>query len=131
MLNVVNRIPRRHLIFFLGTRVDKAIAHLSNQATIQLAAISTAGQLSQDKVLEVFNQKGPGIPTHIWFTVSAGSRNYLKELVLRAWWDDEENPSIEAPLGRFLWLKSVYAATLVAEVVFPGAGQRSLLSEGR
>ena len=56
------------------------------------------------KAQEVFNQKGPGVITHIWFTVAAQSPNYLKELVLRAWWDDEENPSIESPLGDFFGL---------------------------
>jgi hypothetical protein len=53
---------------------------------------------------EVYNQKGPGVITHIWFTVAAQSQNYLKELTLRAWWDDEENPSIETPLGDFFGL---------------------------
>ncbi len=53
---------------------------------------------------EVFNQKGPGVITHIWFTVAAQSQNYLKELVLRAWWDEEQNPSIETPLGDFFGL---------------------------
>ena len=56
------------------------------------------------KTLEVFSQKGPGVVTHIWFTMGARSQNYLKELVLRAWWDDEDNPSIEVPLGDFFGL---------------------------
>lgn len=56
------------------------------------------------KMIEVFNQKGPGVITHIWFTVAAQSQNYLKELVLRAWWDEEDSPSIETPLGDFFGL---------------------------
>jgi Protein of unknown function (DUF2961) len=56
------------------------------------------------KTQEVFNQKGPGVITHIWFTIAAQSANYLKELVLKAWWDDEASPSIETPLGDFFGL---------------------------
>jgi Protein of unknown function (DUF2961) len=54
--------------------------------------------------IEVFGQKGPGVVSHIWFTIAAQSPNYLKELVLRAWWDGEEHPSIEAPVGDFFGL---------------------------
>ena len=56
------------------------------------------------KTQEVYNQKGPGVITHIWFTIAAQSPTYLKELVLRAWWDDEPEPSIETPLGDFFGL---------------------------
>src|SRR5438105_14292304 len=36
---------------------------------------------------EVFNSAGPGVITHIWFTIAADSPNHLKEVVLRAYWD--------------------------------------------
>src|SRR4051794_21873230 len=39
------------------------------------------------ETLEVFNDKGTGIITHIWFTISARSGNHLKELVMRIYWD--------------------------------------------
>ena len=32
---------------------------------------------------EVFHSAGPGVITHIWFTIAAQGRNHLKELVLR------------------------------------------------
>src|SRR5215510_10597399 len=34
-------------------------------------------------VREVFNAEGPGVISHIWFTISARSSDHLKELVLR------------------------------------------------
>ena len=34
---------------------------------------------------ELLNSPGPGVITHIWFTISAPSPNHLKELVLRAY----------------------------------------------
>ncbi len=53
---------------------------------------------------EIFNQKGPGVISHIWFTISAASPTHLKELVLRGYWDGESKPSIEVPVGDFFGL---------------------------
>ncbi|MGI8744360.1 MAG: glycoside hydrolase family 172 protein [Bryobacteraceae bacterium] len=55
-------------------------------------------------VREVFNASGPGVITHIWFTISARSSNHLKEIVLRGYWDGNDKPSIEAPIGDFFGL---------------------------
>lgn len=54
--------------------------------------------------LEVFRSTGPGIITHIWFTIAAPSNMHLKELVLRAYWDDNTKPSVEVPVGDFFGL---------------------------
>ena len=48
--------------------------------------------------------KGAGVITHIWFTINSGDHMHLKNLVLRAWWDGESSPSIEAPIGDFYGL---------------------------
>ncbi len=53
---------------------------------------------------ELFNSSGPGVVTHIWFTIAAESRMHLKELVLRAYWDGNPKPSVEAPVGDFFGL---------------------------
>jgi len=53
---------------------------------------------------EVFRADGPGIITHIWFTIDANSGNHLKEIVLRGYWDGNEKPSVEAPIGDFFGL---------------------------
>lgn len=48
---------------------------------------------------------GPGIIQHIWITVtdrtSERNRYILRDLVLRMYWDGEETPSVESPLGDF------------------------------
>ncbi len=44
--------------------------------------------------------KGPAAIHHIWVTAAAEAF-YGRKLVLRAYWDGEESPSIEAPLGDF------------------------------
>lgn len=51
--------------------------------------------------------KGSGVIRHIWFTNWTGDEDWVEEafalrkLVLRMYWDGEENPSVEVPLGDF------------------------------
>lgn len=42
----------------------------------------------------------PGCIKHIWMTVG-GDDQYPRKAVLRMWWDGEEQPSVECPLGDF------------------------------
>jgi len=56
------------------------------------------------ETLEIYNQAGPGVISHIWFTIAAAGRNHLKELVLRVYWDENPKPSVEAPIGDFFGL---------------------------
>jgi hypothetical protein len=61
-------------------------------------------QIKPGATQELFNSPGPGVITHIWFTISAQSRMHLKELVLRAYWEGNPKPSVEAPVGDFFGL---------------------------
>lgn len=48
--------------------------------------------------------EGSGVIQHIWMTVTDHTeKDYfvLRDLVLRMYWDDEESPSVETPLGDF------------------------------
>ena len=60
--------------------------------------------IAPGQTLEVFKADSPGIITHIWFTIAAQSGNHLKELVIRAYWDGNSKPSVEAPIGDFFGL---------------------------
>ena len=44
---------------------------------------------------------GAGIITHIWVTTDCKEPEHLRKVVLRMWWDGEETPSVEVPLGDF------------------------------
>jgi hypothetical protein len=61
---------------------------------------------------------GAGVITHIWFTINSPDPMHLKNLVLRASWDGESTPSIEAPIGDFFGLGLgeyfVYQSALLA-----------------
>jgi hypothetical protein len=52
----------------------------------------------------ILDVKGAGVVTHVWFTIASDDQHHLKNLVLRAWWDGESSPSIEAPIGDFFGL---------------------------
>ena len=48
--------------------------------------------------------QGPGILTHLWITVTDRTPKdvfVLRDLVLRIFWDGQETPSVESPLGDF------------------------------
>ena len=49
-------------------------------------------------------ENGPGVISHIWFTISSPDRYHLKNLVLRMYWDGETEPSVEVPVGDFFGL---------------------------
>lgn len=53
---------------------------------------------------EIFQSAGPGLITHIWFTISAPSAMHLKEIVLRMFWEGNSKPSVETPIGDFFGL---------------------------
>jgi D-arabinan exo alpha-(1,3)/(1,5)-arabinofuranosidase (non-reducing end) len=44
---------------------------------------------------------GSGVIRHIWFTVGAPDPLYLRQCVLRTYWDGQPHPSVEAPVGDF------------------------------
>jgi hypothetical protein len=52
-------------------------------------------------VLEMPILEGPGVINHIWLTSHAGGVNELNALSLRIYWDDQEEPGVEVPLGEF------------------------------
>lgn len=53
---------------------------------------------------EIARIEGPGIISHIWFTLSRAEAYVLKDCVLRIYWDDETDPSVECPIGEFFGL---------------------------
>lgn len=48
--------------------------------------------------------KGPGAITHIWITIATRDEKHLRNMVIRMYWDGEEHPSVEAPIGDFFGL---------------------------
>jgi len=52
----------------------------------------------------VLDVKGPGLVSHLWFTIADDEPYHLKRIVMRIYWDGEKSPSVEAPIGDFFGL---------------------------
>ena len=60
--------------------------------------ISPAINLKAGETFELANIEGPGIIKHIWITDGCPVN---RTLVLRIYWEDNDKPSVETPLGDF------------------------------
>ncbi len=62
----------------------------SDKISIEPGATATLAEL-----------EGPGVITHIWFTIAHEVPAYSRLLTLRIYWDGESHPSVECPVGDF------------------------------
>jgi hypothetical protein len=87
-----------------------AYARAQNHQTRKQSSYDRTGgnhdfwEISPGQSRTVFESEGPGIITHVWFTINAQSQNHLKELVLRMYWEGNPKPSVEVPVGDFFGL---------------------------
>ena len=98
------------------TRVDAGSGYLpsyvraQNYKSLKQSSYDRTGgnsdrwPIQAGQTLEVFQAKGSGMISHIWFTIAAQSGNHLKELVLRIYWNGNDKPSVESPIGDFFGL---------------------------
>jgi D-arabinan exo alpha-(1,3)/(1,5)-arabinofuranosidase (non-reducing end) len=61
-------------------------------------------QVAPGQTFTVLDESGPGVITHVWFTIADPELYHLKKIVLRVYWDGETHPSVEAPIGDFFGL---------------------------
>lgn len=87
-----------------------AYARAQNYKTLKQSSYDRTGgnedswRIAPGESKNVFESPGPGVITHIWFTIAAPSPHHLKELVLRMYWEDNSKPSVETPIGDFFGL---------------------------
>ena len=60
--------------------------------------VSPSIDLPAGETIALVNVDGPGVLRHLWLTTD---RSMLRLLTLRAYWDGEQDPSIDVPLGDF------------------------------
>lgn len=90
------------------TRQQDYVAHRSSSAD------PTGGNhdfvsVGPGQTYTVLDTDGPGLVSHIWFTLADDEPYFLKRVVLRMYWDGETEPSVEAPIGDFFGLGLGYA----------------------
>ncbi len=55
--------------------------------------------LQPGDTVTLLSETGPGQINHIYWTTINASRFQFRQLVLRTWWDHEDIPSVEVPIG--------------------------------
>jgi hypothetical protein len=69
---------------------------------------------------------GAGCISHIWMTAYGGAEDpyYLRKVLLRMYWDGEDTPSVEVPLGDFFGVGHAKVSTYVSMPMNMIAGSR-------
>jgi hypothetical protein len=103
--------------------------NLIRQQTYTLHRASSADPAGANKdrrtvdpgeTLTLLDTDGPGLVSHLWFTIASAERYHLKRIVLRIYWDGEETPSVEAPIGDFFGLGLGYYHPWQSEMLSVG-----------
>lgn len=80
---------------------------LKDAKMIQVSSHDTTGG-NNDRInilagekAEIMNEEGPGMIARIWVTIDSRDPDFLRRIVLKMYWDDEPEPSVEVPVGDF------------------------------
>jgi hypothetical protein len=89
--------------------------------------------IAQNEAAVLADVEGPGVIRHIWITCpdkTAAGPWVLRDLVLRIFWDDSPNCSVQVPLGDFFCNGFGTRAVVVSDpiVVAPTGGMNSYFS---
>jgi hypothetical protein len=83
------------------------LPYVKNSKLIQVSSADSTGgnndriSIRPDSAATILDVTGPGVITRIWFTVDSRDPYFLRRIVIRMFWDDEAEPSVEVPLGDF------------------------------
>jgi hypothetical protein len=83
------------------------LPQLKDGRMLQLSSGDTTGGNSDfvaippGQTAVIADVRGPGMIVGMWFTIMSSDKHFLRRIVLRAYWDDEKQPSIEVPVGDF------------------------------
>lgn len=83
------------------------IATIKDSRMYQVSSYDTTGgnndriNIHPGETAEIVNVEGPGVISRIWVTIDSRDPHYLRRILLRMYWDGEEEPSVEVPIGDF------------------------------
>ncbi len=91
-----------------------ALPYLKTSKLIQVSSHDTSGG-NQDRIfiapgkkVDILKVEGPGMIVRMWFRVESRDPYFLRRIVIRIYWDNEEKPSVEAPFGDFFGCGFLY-----------------------
>ena len=68
---------------------------------LKTGRVGRDGRIEPGETLVLADIQDTGVIHHFWMTYKHDCPQSIGKLVLRAWWDGEEHPSVEVPLGDF------------------------------
>lgn len=83
------------------------LPYLKDSKLIQISSHDTTGgnddyiAIPAGATATLAKVQGPGVIAHIWVTISSRDQYFLRRILLRMYWDGEDNPSVEVPIGDF------------------------------
>jgi len=102
------------------SRQQTYVAHRASSAD-PTGANADFRSVAPGTTLTVLDVDGPGTISHIWFTIADSEPYHLKRIVLRIYWDQEQSPSVEAPIGDFFGLGLGYYYRWQSELLSVGS----------
>jgi len=84
-----------------------SLARLKPGKMIQVSSYDTTGanndriNIHQGQTATILDVDGPGLISRIWVTIDSRDPHFLRRILLRMYWDGEENPSVIVPVGDF------------------------------
>jgi hypothetical protein len=83
------------------------LPYVKNSKMVQISSFDTTGgnndfiAIKPGAAAVLADVEGPGIIVHMWVTIASPDKYFLRRIVLRMYWDGEQNPSVEVPIGDF------------------------------
>lgn len=107
----------RYVLFFIFVFVttqlwaqpveDYTLESLKPYKMVQVSSYDSSGgnndriNLKIGETATLANLKGPGRIVRIWITIDSRDPWFLRRILLRMYWDGEEQPSVNVPVGDF------------------------------
>ena len=82
-------------------RIRKDIRRKRISSYDKTGANNDFSQIDPKEKYEICIISGAGCIKHIWMTLLSQDLNYLRKIIIRMWWDKEQDPSVECPIGDF------------------------------
>lgn len=83
------------------------IARIKDGRSLRTSSYDTSGgnddfwTLPAGEKATLLDVAGPGVVQHIWITMASKGDFHRKDVLIRAYWDGSDRPSVEAPIGDF------------------------------
>ncbi len=121
----------------VGSDLTELVTIQTDKTTKRVSSYDRSGgnndryeHIKNGATLELFNVEGTGMINHIWITIAPPPEEMSRnDIILRMYWDGNEFPSVESPIGPFFgqgWDESYNYASL--PLAAAPTGGRALVS---